>query len=304
MNKPPTWPDKCILCKSNLNTSKPYLGVGAENVIRDFAYLLPMWALRIITWPNHTLRQKARSVIVNKQMFGDKKLFWCESCCTGMAWPLFDDAQLSSYYEDLYWNFREQHDEYFSNDAALPLESQLWWAQNQLDWVEQHGIKFSTAIDFGAGGCAAAYLMSKKCGLENVVVVDNSNQTKTIARSMGLRHSVLLESVKPVEFIYSSHTIEHVADLIHTFALLESAVCDGGFVFLETPNVADRQVFAGLVMTPHTFLLSENSFEQLSKSSNLRLIAIETVGPEWSKHHKIASQARTDLRVLFKKISS
>jgi hypothetical protein len=69
-----------------------------------------------------------------------------------------------------------------------------------------------------------------------------------------------------------SHTIEHVADLIHTFALLESAVCDGGFVFLETPNVADRQVFAALVMTPHTFLLSDTSLEQLSKSSNLRLV--------------------------------
>ena len=91
--------------------------------------------------------------------------------------------------------------------------------------------------------------------------------------------------------------------MIHTFALLENAVCDGGFVFLETPNVADRHVFAGLVMTPHTFLLSEASFEQLSKPSKLKLIATETVGPKWSKYHNIASQARTDLRVLFKKIS-
>ena len=81
-------------------------------------------------------------------------------------------------------------------------------------------------------------------------------------------------------------------------------MCDGGFVFLETPNVADRQIFASVVATPHTFLLSDTSFEQFSKLSNLRLIATETVGPEWSKHHNIASQARTDLRVLFKKISS
>ena len=273
-------------------------------MIRDFAYLLPMWALRIITWPNATLREKANSVIVNKNTFGDKKLFWCDSCCTGMAWPLFDDAQLSSYYKDFYWNLREQHDVYFAKNALLPHESNLAWARTQLDWVDRHGVKFSSAIDFGAGDCAGAYLMSKKCGLKNVLVVDSSNQTKTIANSMGFSHSVSLESVKPVEFIYSSHTIEHVADLIHTFALLESAVCDGGFVFLETPNVADRQVFAGLVVTPHTFLLSDTSFEQLSKSSNLRLIATETVGPEWSKHHNIASQARTDLRVLFKKISS
>ena len=299
-----TNPTKCILCGSNLNISKPYLGIGGENVIRDFAYLLPMWALRLIAWPNATLLEKANSIIINKKTFSAKKLFWCDSCYTGLAWPLFDDAQLSSYYKDFYWKFREQHDVYFSENTTLPHESNLARAQTQLDWVERHGVKFSSAIDFGAGDCAGAYLMSKKCGLKNVLVVDNSNQTKTIANIMGLPHSASLVSVKPVEFIYSSHTIEHVADLINTFVLLESAACEGGFVFLETPNVADRQVFAGLVMTPHTFLLSETSFEQLSKSSKLRLIATETVGPEWSKHHNIASQARTDLRVLFKKLSS
>jgi 2-polyprenyl-3-methyl-5-hydroxy-6-metoxy-1,4-benzoquinol methylase len=299
-----TNPTKCILCGSNLNTSKPYLGIGGENFIRDFAYLLPMWALRILAWPNATLREKANSVIVNKKTFSDKKLFWCDSCCTGMAWPLLDDAQLSSYYQDSYWKFREQHDVYFSKNAILPHESNLAWVRTQLDWVDRHGVKFSSAIDFGAGDCAGACLMAKKCGLKNVLVVDISNQTKTIANSMGLRHSVSLVRIKPVDFIYSSHTIEHVADLIHTLILLERAVCDGGFVFLETPNVADRQVFASLVVTPHTFLLSESSFEQYSKSSNLQLIATETVGPEWSKHHNIASQARTDLRVLFKKISS
>jgi len=302
MKKLPTKPNKCILCGCNLNICKPYLGIGGENLFRDFAYLLPMWVLRMITWPNATLREKANSVIVNKNTFGGRKLLWCDSCCTGMAWPMLDDAQLSSYYKDFYWNSRGQHDAYFSKNAMLPHESNL--AGEQLDWVYRHGVKFSSAIDFGAGDCVGAYLMSKKCGLENVLVVDSSIQTKTIANSLGLSHSVSLESVKPVEFIYSSHAIEHVADLVHTFALLESAVCDGGFVFLETPNVADRQVFAGGVMTPHTFLLSETSFEHLSKSSNLRLIATETVGPEWSKHHNIASQARTDLRVLFKKISS
>jgi Methyltransferase domain len=304
MKKLPTKPIKCILCGSNLNTSKPYLGTEGEHLIRDFAYLLPTWVLRTITWPSTTLRKKGDSVIVNKNTFGDKKLFWCDSCCTGMAWPLFDDAQLNSYYQDFYWSLREQHDVYFSKETLLPRESNLAWAQTQLDWVDRRGIKFSSAIDFGAGDCAGACLMSKQCGLKNVLVVDRSILTKTTATSIGFSHSFSLESVKQVEFIYSSHTIEHVADLIHTFALLEGAVCDGGHVFLETPNVADRQVFSGLVATPHTFLLSESSFEQLSRAGNLQLISTETVGPEWSKHHNIASQARTDLRVLFKKLPS
>jgi Methyltransferase domain len=305
MKQIPTNPTKCILCGSSLNTSKPYLGVGGEHLIRDFAYLLPIGFLKIVTLPNATLREKANAVIVNKKTFGDRTLFWCDSCRTGMAWPLFDDTQLISYYQDFYWKTREQHDVYFNKNAVLPDESNLAWARARLDWVNRHGVKFSSAIDFGAGDCAGAYLMSKQCGLENVLVVDSSNQTRSIANSIGLRHSVSLAAVTPVEFIYSSHTIEHVADLIHTLVLLESAVCDGGFVFLETPNVADRRVFADLAaVTPHTFLLSESSFKQYSKSSNLQLIATETVGPEWSKHQNVASQARTDLRVLLKKISS
>ena len=303
MKKRSTRPSKCPLCGSDLNTSKPYLGFGRENLIRDFAYLLPIWTLRIITWLYAGLREKAKSVVVNKKTFGDKKLFWCELCCTGMAFPLFDDEQLSNYYREFYWTFRGQHDDYFSKNAMLPHKSNS--AREQLDWVDRHGVKFSSAIDFGAGDCVGAHLMSIRCGSENVLVVDSSIQSKTVANSIGLGYSSSLESIDPVEFIYSSHAIEHVADIVHTFALLERAVCDGGFIFLETPNVADRQVFVDLpAVTPHTFLLSEASFRQLSKSSNLRLIAVETVGPEWSRHHNIASDARTDLRVLFKKVSS
>ena len=77
MKELPTNSTKCMLCGSNLNITKPYLGVGGETLIRDFAYLLPTWVLRIITSPNATLREKANSVIVNKTTFGEKKLFWC-----------------------------------------------------------------------------------------------------------------------------------------------------------------------------------------------------------------------------------
>src|SRR5207342_3418658 len=101
---------------------------------------------------------------------------------------------------DFYWKAREQHDVYFSKNVMLPHESNLAWARTRLDWVDRHGVKFSSAIDFGAGDCAGAYLMSKKCGLKNVLVVDSSNQTKFIANSIGVRHSVSLVKVEQVEF--------------------------------------------------------------------------------------------------------
>lgn len=299
-----TVPDKCILCGSALDEGRPYLAPRSESAIRDFAYLLPTWFLKILALPNTGGHGKLNSVITNKKFFARKNLYWCDRCCTGLALPLFGEAELSSYYQEFYWNAREQHRAYFNKDLMSPRDSSLNWARSQLDWVASHGVDFSTAIDFGAGDCAGVYVMSEKCGAENVCVVDSSLQTQSIAESMGIRYSSSLDGALEAEFLFGSHSIEHVADLIYTFKALENRVCDGGHVFLETPNVADKQVFDGLVMTPHTFMLSEASFREMSKSSRLKLIAVEAVGPEWCKHHRIASQARTDLRVMFKKIST
>ena len=53
-----------------------------------------------------------------------------------------------------------------------------------------------------------------------------------------------LENLQHVDFVYASHSIEHVADLIHTFIQLDNSVYDGGYVFLETPNVADKEILS------------------------------------------------------------
>ena len=130
---------------------------------------------------------------------------------------MFHEAELSRYYQGFYWRAREQNESFFDKDLTLPIEQNLKLAQDRLDWVSCHGVDFSTAVDFGAGDCAGVYLMAKKCGLHNVFVVDSSSQTNTIANSMGLMCSSSLENLQHVDFVYASHSIEHVADLIHTF---------------------------------------------------------------------------------------
>ena len=292
----------CTICGSEITNSRPYLGVGGENAARDLAYLLPTPIIRGLMASNLGLHDKARAVFVNKQFFGDKTLFWCDSCCFGFAWPLFDKTSLDSYYRDFYWTSREHHSVYFGKNFR-PRDENLVAAQARLDWLDKHGVTYSSAIDFGAGDCAAAYLMSKRCGERNVHVVDSSEHAKVIAAAIGVSFSKSLINTSSVDFIYSSHTIEHVADLFETLSLLASVLTGGGIIFLETPNIADRQVFTGLVMTPHTFLLSALSFERLCEFTNLELIAAESVGPEWRERHKVASPARADLRVLLRKSS-
>ena len=294
----------CLICGSTLEKNRRYLAPIGENRIRDFAYSLPSWALEIIGFTSARLREKLKPVITNKKFFGNKDLYWCSRCHTGIALPLFQEEVLSSYYEEFYWEGRGQHDEYFNDARAEPRESRLNWVRAQLDWVDSYGIDFSTAMDFGAGDCAGAYLMSKKCGTENICVVDSSTQARSVAESYGVRYFKSLDEAPVVDFLYGSHSIEHAADLMHTLKHLQAKMHEGAYMLLETPNVADKQVFQGLVLTPHTFTLSRKSFEEISMHSNLELIAVEEFGQEWQKgHNNIRSQARTDLRVILRKVS-
>jgi hypothetical protein len=122
-------PVTCLFCAAKLENGKPYLRPGRESAIRDGAYLLPSWMLRALAQLGGSLGEKASSVLTNKKYFGDKQLYWCESCRTGVAWPLFDESALSDYYRDFYWSSREQHNAYFSKDPILPREGHLDWTR-------------------------------------------------------------------------------------------------------------------------------------------------------------------------------
>src|SRR5262245_4397861 len=282
--------NRCFLCGSSTKYSRPYLTTADGSIIRNCAYFLtPLWILQKLS----VVSNKFNSIVFNRKFFGDKKLLWCDSCCMAFVLPMFNEADLDSYYREFYWQAREEHEIFFNKDSRIPLESKIKSVEDQFDWVSLQGVRFSTAIDFGAGDCAGAYVLAKKCGLNNVSVVDSANQTKLIADSMGINYSPSLQDVKPVDFLYSSHTIEHVADLLAVFDRLAKAVCEGGYIFLETPNIADKDIFYGLVFTPHTYSLSETSFRKICEARTLKVVAVHTTGPEWRQNHsKIDSQAR------------
>jgi hypothetical protein len=293
---------KCILCGSPITESRPYLNTKGRNLSRKLAHLLPSWTLDAISMINKSVRGKCNAIKINKEFFGNRRLFWCDCCHTGFVFPLFSESELDCYYSDFYWDYRSQNESFFNEESARPLEKRMEFAQARLDWVLGRGVNFSSAIDYGAGDCSGAYAIARYTGPQNVAVIDKSTRTGAIANALNMRHFSSLSGLAPVDFLYASHCIEHVHDLEGIFRRLADVVVSGGHIYLEFPNVEDKDVFMNIVHTPHTFMLSESTIQQLAKNSVMRLVAAETVGPKWcldSPH--LNSRARAILRILLKK---
>ena len=216
--------------------------------------------------------------------------------------PPLVESELAEYYAEFYWENRDSADGQHIPAIDRPNETQVSLARDRLAWLARFVDGYGSALDFGAGDCAATYVL--KLNQRDVHVVDPSRRAQELAGRYGATYSGTLEAAPVVDMIYSAHSIEHVADLRATVACLIEKVRNGGYLFFETPNV-DLAVFSGMGHTPHTYMLSEESFRMLAGMHGMELIALEVLGPPWNKTHPaVVSDARSDLRVLLRKPAS
>ena len=221
---------------------------------------------------------------------------------TGTCDPPFSAARLGHYYEQFYWSNRDITDGQHLEKENRPSEIQLWWANSRLGWLAQELSICTSMIDFGAGDCAASFVVAEKYPLVKVHVVDPSLKAKRLAEQFGFGWHPDLEGIEPVDLIYSAHSIEHVHDLRQTLGDMVGKLKDGGYIFLETPNIPSLEVFANVLHTPHTFMLSEHSFAELVKHFPLEVVRTDFFGPEYRLNFpETDSTAQTDLRILLKK---
>lgn len=298
----PDNPRKCCLCNSDDMKTINYLNCNSGTLSRDIAYMLPVSFANLLSQVSRRFARLYFPVRINKKFFS-RKAVYCRQCHTGYVIPQFVEEELDHYYKEFYWNNREVHDSSQAISKHLPTDENIKFSKSRIDWIRDKGVAISSVIDFGAGDCAAAYVLRTIFGIDDVAIVDKSKRSSDIAEKIGMDYFELLSDAPLVDLIFSAHSIEHVHDLKSVLHQIVSKVKDGGHIFFETPNMADLEAFEGLTLTPHTYMLSERSFARLASLYSCRVVAIETVGPEWRRAHpKIKSDARADLRVLLKKV--
>jgi SAM-dependent methyltransferase len=297
-SKPVTGAATCFLCGSDRLYRIPYLNLKSLGLLRGLAYKLPSGLAKVLARFSPRFARAYRPVETNRRYFTLTQCY-CEACGTSRVEPLFEEARLSRYYEEYYWDNRDEVDGQHLGGAAAPNDLQLTWSAARIAWFQSRMPAFATAIDFGAGDCAASYLLRKQA---KVTAADPSTKAREIAASYGVDWRKTLAECEPVDLFYASHSLEHVHDLLQVFALMLERVNPGGYLFFEVPNVSSKEVLVKLCHTPHTYSFSRSSFEQLAQRFDCRIVAMEDVGGPWQIARKrITDPAKADLRVLIQR---
>ena len=242
-----------------------------------------------------------RQVITNKKFFSGTAVY-CHVCRTGLHLPKLSDKVLTEYYKISYWNNRDDNEGVHLQQSGVPHNVREKETADMYNWISESGVSFSSVADVGAGDCAASYFF-KKQGLQNVYVIDPSLKSRDIAHAYGVKHSFNFDVDSKVDLIFASHIVEHVGDISHFIQNCLSILSKNGYIFYETPNIGDVKIFKGLVHTPHTYFLSEQSFINIEKYWPLRIVKMESCGPLWnSAFPHIKSNMKSDLRVLLQKV--
>lgn len=242
-----------------------------------------------------------KPVLANKKYF-KKRLFFCRNCTTGWVHPFFSQDSLSSYYKEFYWANRDQAEGQHRPSDSKPNDRQIKLLENRLAWINQFDPSFSSVIDFGAGDCAASYVIRNSGLADAIHVVDPSERARHLSAQYGASYSEDLGNVPTVDFIYSAHSIEHVHDLLVVMSQLVLKLNTNGYIFIETPNIGDEIIWKDLVHTPHTFLLSRQSFQLIASRMGLAIVAMECTGPCWKNNRpNLQSNEKADLRILLQK---
>ena len=294
----------CGICHSPNTVNFNYLRLNSPSLTRNIAYFIPIRILTFFGKLSKAIPKKINPVILNRRYF-DRQLVYCLDCSSGACYPYFEERELSAYYKSFYWANRDVVDGKHLPNEDRPNINQLNINSDRLLWISRYVNDFSSLIDYGAGDCAAAYLYSKEISAKDVHVVDPSIRAHQLSLKYNLRYCQNLSDAPIVEFLYSAHSIEHVHDLIEIMREMILHVVEGGHIFIETPNVADVNLARDLVLTPHTFTLSEATFRNFSSRFPVEIIAMEACGPIWNVGSNAAgAKHRTDLRVLLKKTAT
>ena len=130
-----------------------------RSLLRRVGYSLPDPLLRFLG-EIPRFRRAARAVSVNRRYFSLDCL-WCNTCCTGYADPPLSETELAQYYKDYYWENRDVVDGQHRRSGGLH-PKQIALTSDRLAWIDAWLSQFETVIDYGAGDCAAGYLLRER----------------------------------------------------------------------------------------------------------------------------------------------
>lgn len=257
-------PNRCAICLS----SKAYLKVVHKYYLhlslkQKLTYLIPEFF-----WPciPYQFVNRVRNVKYTKVFF--QKRYWVECLHCGLfkAFPEFSEVELNEFYKKVFWEKTNYNYVNLSdNIVSTRTKSQFAFITKHLKTEPE----FFT--DFGAGHCNAIRFAIQLNFAKNYQVVDPSTFSALVALNYGVHHVANLAGARKSDFIFSSHSLEHVHSLNETLKHFRRLTRPNALLFIEVPNIDKRKLREGNHV-PHTYCFSETSIVSVFKTFGFQLV--------------------------------
>ena len=202
-----------------------------------------------------------------KNIFGKKKLTW-NNLGYWQVDPMPSKEELEKFYSEIYW----LNNKYYKNNLVIPrdLDHFKFYDINTIDKFDKK-INF---MNFGAGHGGISYLMASN--KHNVFNVEPSE-----IQSFAYENIINFKNIDAVinekkffenfDVIYSSHTLEHLADPLDFFRKISNLIKNDGLVLIEVPNCRKSKITKnyaeggcdGKITGSHLIYFTEDFFKLL-----------------------------------------
>lgn len=191
----------------------------------------------------------------NSNIFDYKKLKYNDSGYYYVH-PKFTEEELHTYYKDYYLkSFR-------LNVNFGVMAQDFFHFQIMIDTIPNFN-ELKQFLNFGSGHGGISHILDIKIKDCEIINIDPTQSPLKLAKT-NIRHEFFLQALEnnSVDLIYSSHSLEHVADIDKTIKEFKRILKPEGYIFLEVPN-ADHPEDGpqiGKIDIPHTFYFQKKYF--------------------------------------------
>jgi SAM-dependent methyltransferase len=235
--------------------------------------------------------------------FKGRSWAYCDNCNFSFVHPMPTEGELDKYYSSSYWEVRNGDELNKIINSVDNLERPL----EQLNFINLSGIHVvGSMLDFGSGMCGASVIFNRENFCKNITILDKSVQASEIADLLKINKVSSMRKIdnQEFEFIYSSHSLEHVCNLTETLDEFNRVLKDNGYLFIEVPNIANRSVLNSEHHAPHTYCFSKKSLRLSGEKHGFKLINYEECGSpilKQSQEENGPVDCKDSIRMLFNK---
>lgn len=221
-----------------------------------------------------------RNVYESELIFKNKKIVRCDEGKLTWLHPMPNNDDLAQYYDSAFWDNKNTT---FQLSAGSTKEKNRAYYQYEFmkPFIDfSHQIK--DTLEIGAGHAGISYFIHNLFPETAISILEPDESFRNAHKDLGICKDVLKdlkEIDKTYDLVLSSHSLEHVSNILEDISIITSSLRPNGYFFLEVPNANDIYFKCYRTDIPHTYFFNKESIQRLATRFNLEVLDVGEFGP-------------------------